>query len=670
MKTLEAPLRKRIYALLSLFVLVILALMAGLYQHQVTERDRYLAWGKKQQLHPIRLIPLRGKILDRRGAPMAVSLEGFSLFSHPASVEDPIRTARLLAPHLEMDAQSLHARLTQPVSFVWLGRQLPQKRARAIQALGLTGIGMEKEGRRYYPNRELAANVIGFAGVDSQGLEGVELYYNARVQGAQGILLLQRDALGRLLWREVDEVPESSRGSEIVLTLDLRIQFAAERALRHAVEDTGASSGSVVVLEPRSGEVLAMACVPSFNPNRFPAYGPACWRNRSITDSFEPGSTIKPFLLAAAMEEGRVSEQTRFDCEKGSYFFAGHGIQDTEPHGELTALEVITRSSNIGATKMAELLGAQTWWEYLHAFGFGQGTGIDLPGAVSGHLRPWRKWAKVAIGTHAFGHGLSVTTLHLATAFASFANGGYLIQPSVVREFRDHNGRLLEIRQPRVVRRVISKETAQRVLAVLEVAVESGTGGRAKAAGYRAAGKTGTARRVDPETGRYVRERPIVSFVGLVPAERPEMVIAVVLHEPKGQASGGMLAAPVFREIAESSLHYRGVPSQVPLVAQAGYEVEYCSAKPVEAGGQSGDARPVPIVSDGAWRMPDLRSLPFRTALRALEGLPITIQVEGSGRISHQEPQPGASIRAGQAVRLAGLAEGRLREKKEETRKK
>ncbi len=671
MKAIDVRLRKRIYALLSLFVLVVLALMAGLYRHQVTQRERYLTWADRQQLQPIRLIPLRGKILDCRGAPMAVSLEGGSLFSHPASVEDPVLTARLLAPHLEMDARSLRERLKRSLSFVWLARQLPLQKARAIQKLGLSGIGMEKEGKRYYPNRDLAANVIGFVGVDSQGLEGLELYYEGRVRGAQASLLLQRDARGRLLWREMAEAQDLGRGGEIALTLDLRIQFAAERTLRQAVEDTGALSGSVVVLDPRSGEVLAMACVPTFNPNRFQAYEPGWRRNRCITDIFEPGSTIKPFLLAAAIEEGLVSEQTMFDCEKGAYRFGGHWIHDMEPHGELTALEVVTHSSNIGATKIAERLEAQTWWEYLHAFGFGQETGIDLPGEVSGNLRPWRRWARVALATHAFGHGFSVTTLQMATAFAVLANGGFLLEPFLVREVRDETGRPVEVRQPRVVHRVISKETAERVLAVLEVVVASGTGKNAQVPGFRVAGKTGTAMRFDQETGRYEDDRPVVSFVGVVPVDRPELVIAVVLNEPEGQATGGKMAAPVFREIAASSLHYRRVPGDVPAIAEAGYVVQYCSANQIEGGGSPSEgAGVVRTGPPGAWLMPDLRSLPIRTALRALEGLPVTIQVEGSGMILVQDPPPGASVFAHQSIRLAGLSDGRTGAAREGTGKK
>lgn len=664
MKALETTLRKRIYALLSVFGLVVLVLMSNLYRHQVTHRERYMAWADRQQLQPIHLIPLRGKILDRRGAPMAVSLEGGSVFSHPASLEDPARAARLLAPILETDVESLLSKLNQSLSFVWLARQLPLNKARRVQEMGLSGVGVEREGKRYYPNQGLAANIIGFVGVDSQGLEGLELGYEDRLRGAPASLLLQRDARGKLLWREMAEARDLGRVGEFVLTLDLRIQFAAEQALENAVQETGAVSGSVVVLDPRSGEVLAMACVPGFDPNRYQTHGADSWRNRCITDTFEPGSTVKAFLLAAVLEEGLVSEQTKFDCEKGTYRFGGHWLHDMEPHEELTALEVITHSSNIGATKMAERLEARTWWEYLHAFGFGQPTGIDLPGEVGGKLRPWRTWARVALGTHAFGQGFSVTTLQMAAAFASLANGGFLLEPFVVREIRDETGRLVRFRQPEVVRRVVSKATAERVLAVLEAVVETGTGKEARVPGFRVAGKTGTAQRFDMETRSYSNERPIVSFVGVVPVDRPRMVIAVVLNEPEGRASGGMMAAPVFRKVASEGLHYLQVPAQRPTVAEGDRPVPFCSARRNEA--QS----PVERASEGRrgfgdpMRMPDLRDLAFRSALRALQGLPVRVLVEGSGRVVEQDPPPGAPIGSGQVIRLAGLSvDGSEREK-------
>jgi cell division protein FtsI (penicillin-binding protein 3) len=341
-----------------------------------------------------------------------------------------------------------------------------------------------------------------------------------------------------------------------------------------------------------------------------------------------------------------------------------------KPYGELSVLEILTHSSNIGATKLAERLEAQRWWEYLNAFGFGQKTAIDLPGEVEGRLRPWRQWARVALGTHAFGQGFSVTTLQLATAFAALANGGFLLEPFVVREVRDEAGRVVQVRHPEVLRRVISQATAGRVLAVLEAVVETGTGKGAKVPGFRVGGKTGTAQKVDPNTHRYSTDRCIVSFVGVVPVDEPQLVIAVVLNEVEWEATGGRLAAPVFQKIAASSLHYLQVPAEMPAVAQDGPALPFCSAS------DGGTARPFETVeaawadSQAAWRMPDLRSLAFRSAFRALEGLPVRIRVKGSGRVLEQDPPPGTAICEGQVVRLSGLPSGRIVSETEETGKK
>jgi cell division protein FtsI (penicillin-binding protein 3) len=316
---------------------------------------------------------------------------------------------------------------------------------------------------------------------------------------------------------------------------------------------------------------------------------------------------------------------------------------------------------------MAELLEARTWWEYLNGFGFGRQTGVDLPGEVGGTLRSWRKWARVALGTHGFGQGFSVTTLQLATAFAALANGGFMIEPFVVKEIRDEKGGMLKVRQPRVTHRVISKETAERVLAVLEAVVENGTGNRARVPGFRAAGKTGTAQRFDPHLNQYSDERPVVSFVGVVPADEPEMVIAVVLNEPEEQASGGMTAAPVFRAIAAPSLHYRNVPGRVPTIEEESFSVEYCSASGFEGRRQPGEAASTWIETGRPSSMPDLRSLPFRTALRILEGHPFRIRIEGSGRIVRQHPAAGTPLFAGQVVRLVGSTEFHARLSEEGT---
>lgn len=648
MKREDRSLRIKIYFLLGCFGVLILALVARAFQHQVINRDRYVRWAHEQQLQPVRLVPLRGKILDSRETPLAVSLKAVSLFAHPPRIREPEKTAKMLARTLKLDPRDLKEKLKQPVSFVWLARQLPVEEAEEVARLDLSGIGVEKEGRRYYPLRELASNVIGFAGVDSQGLEGVEWFYEKQLKGKQGTLLLQQDALGRPLWQEISQDSREDRVNEIILTLDARLQFFVEKALREAVEATSAAGGSVVILDPMSGDILAMACLPTFNPNQFGSYPSASRRNRAITDGFEAGSTIKPFMLAAALEEGVVNEETRFFCERGRYFFGGHWIHDIHPQDVLTVKEIVVLSSNIGTTKVAEALGSPALWKYLDAFGFGQRTGVDLPGEAAGILRHWKTWTRICLANHAFGQGFSVTALQLATAYAALANGGFLIEPHVVREIRDEKGGVIETRQPKVRCRVISKATSERVMSVLESVVQVGTGKRAQIPGYRVGGKTGTAQKFEPRTGQYSEDKIVCSFVGIVPVEDPAMVMVVALDEPKGRVTGGLVAAPVFQQVASKALLYRNVPAQAAATGP-GFITGAFEPASVE--------RPAPFAATGStdpvvWTMPELRHLAVRTALKALEGYPVLVQLSGFGIIAEQNPPSGSPLESGQSVWL------------------
>ncbi len=652
MKKHEANLKKKIYFLLGLFSLSILLLMAWGVRHQVINRDTYLSWARKHEIKPIRLVPLRGKILDREGRPLAVSLKAGSLYAHPAGVEDPRETARMLAEHMELDPLQLEEKLTKETSFTWLSRQMPMEKAQAVMKLGVSGIGLQREGKRYYPNRELAGHVLGFAGIDSQGLEGIEWGFHEVLKGREGTLMLQQDARGRVLWQDVTLQSGSETGCELHLTLDLRLQYFTEKALQRAVRESQAISGMAIVMDPRSGELLAMACAPSFNPNRFRDFGFSQWRNRVITDAFEPGSTIKPFLLAAALEEGVVSETSSVFCENGEFSYGGETIHDMKPHKKLTVREVLTVSSNIGISKIADALGARDVWDCLNAFGFGRKTGVDLPGEVSGSIRAWRKWSKIELATHAYGQGFSSTVIQLVSAFSVLANGGFLIEPYAVQRILNEDGKVLMEKKPRVVRRVILKRTADRVLRVLESVVEKGTGKEARIPGYPVAGKTGTAQKFDLETKKFSKERSVVSFVGIVPSDKPEMVIAVVLDEPRGKASGGKLAAPVFREIASRCLHYRQVPGRAPVLKEQDVPMQLCSAVSVREQEKQGAVMGESGTGKEALRMPELRGLPLRSAMRALEGLPVKVSLEGSGRVTSQEPGPFTLLERGQTLHL------------------
>ncbi len=657
MKKYDAKLKRRIYGLLGLFSLFSLFLMAGAFNHQVLQREQYTDWADRQHFKPVRLIPLRGKILDRRGTPMAVSLKAGSVFAHPGSVKDPDATARRLSPPLGVKPEQLTERLKKNRSFAWLARQIPLDTARKIRGMGLPGVGMETEGKRYYPNRELAGHVLGFTGVDSQGLEGLELAFDAYLKGQQGRLLFQRDARGRVLWQEVPEKQGSGGCCELELTLDLRIQFFTEEALAEAVRSSGALSGTAVVMDPRSGEILAMACAPEFDPNSYRRSSPSRWRNRVITDSFEPGSTIKVLTLAAALEEGLVQEDTKIQCENGTFRYGRCLLHDMKPHGELSVREVLMVSSNIGTTKIADMLGGQRLWSYLSAFGFGRKTGVDLPGEVSGALRDAGSWSQVAVATHAFGQGFSVSTLQLARAFSVLANGGFLVEPYLVRTVRDEQGRMMRERKPRVQNRVLSTRTARRALNLMEAVVEEGTGRAGRIRGYRVGGKTGTAQKFDAAAGSYSDERFVVSFVGVLPLENPEMVVVVVLDEPQGKASGGKTAAPVFQRIASRGLYYRRVPAHVPAGTKAAFPARRCSlASGLPAGpGRFCPAAASTLAGAGAREMPDVRFRPLRSALRMLDGLPATVRLEGSGTVVFQDPPPGSRLGAGSTLFLRAL---------------
>ncbi len=658
MKNAEGQVKKKVYFLLGLFSFLIIVLMMGGFKLQIN-RERYIKWSEEQQIQPVLLTSLRGKIMDQRGLLIAESIEKGTVFARPFAIKEPDRTARLLAPYLHMKPKDLYAKLTRKVAFVWLARQIPLEKALTVKRLKLKGIGVEKEGRRYYPNRELASHVVGFVGIDSQGLEGLEWYYDEYIKGKQGRLFLQRDARNRLLWQVVDEASGKGRGCEIVLSLDLRIQFLVERVLSRVVQETESLSGSVVVMDPQTGEIIAMAGMPAFNPNNYHSSKVSHRRNRSITDTFEPGSTIKAVLLAAALEEDIVNEKTRFDCEKGCFVYGGHRIHDMASNEVLTVREILTQSSNIGATKIADNLTAPILWKYFSAFGFGRKTGVDLPGEVSGTLRPWKKWAKIDLATHSFGQGLSVTALQMATAFSVFANGGFFVEPYMVREIRNEDGSIVKKARSRDVRMIISKKTAERVRLVLEDVVIEGSGRQAALPGFRVAGKTGTAQKFDHGQGKYSNARLVVSFIGMVPADKPELVIAVVLDEPQGKATGGKLAAPVFREIASTSLYYRRVPESEPLIKKAARPVRPSFDEALESVRRSEKPKEISAGLLRQWTMPELRSLPLREAFRVLEGLPVSVHFEGSGRITSQIPEPGEVFQKGQTLELKASPAGR-----------
>jgi cell division protein FtsI (penicillin-binding protein 3) len=646
--------------LAGLFTCCFLAVGGRTFYLQVLNHEQLVKLAERQYNRTVPLVPARGGIYDRTGAALAVSLEMDSLYAEPRRVKDPHGAAAVLAPLLGEAQHELFRKLTLDRSFVWLERRLPPDTVQRIKRLQVAGIGFVKESKRFYPNFEVASHVLGFTGVDPEGLEGIELRYDATILGNTGYLVTERDALGRDVALHDAVVKDASPGRSLVLTLDKNIQYLAEKELAKAVESSGAKAGMAVVAEPATGKVLALANYPTFNPNSFSRYTPFQLRNRSVVDSFEPGSTFKIFLMAAAVEEKLVRPQDLVNCENGSYVFGGRTIRDDHPQGRISVSDVLRYSSNIGSAKIGFKLGDDRLYRYLRAFGFGEKTGIDLPGETGGGLRPVSRWYGSDLATIAFGQGVSTSAMQLVSAVSAVANGGMLMKPYLVERVIDDAGRELKHIQPQAVRRVISADTAATVTRMMETVVANGgTGTKAAIEGFRVAGKTGTAQKVDPVSRGYSATKRTASFIGFVPADKPQLTILVVIDEPSTSPYGGVVAAPAFREIAFNTLCYLkgtnggGVhapstqaktttPPQ-PTPVQAAPVSELQSAPEAGEGGR------IDVAGAGTV-MPDFRGMSMRRVLQVMEKRQINIQLRGSGRVIEQYPQPGQLIRGADEI--------------------
>ncbi len=553
--------KTRILVIGFLFLLSYLVVLGRSFQLQVLRSETLRGRAERQQRKFTLSTPRRGRIFDREGQELAVSVAVDSIYAQPRKIFDRSAVARQLSPILRIPRRELLNKLSPERPFVWLSRRISPSQSLKIKALDLKGIGFIQENKRFYPNRTLAGHLLGFAGLDSQGLEGLELKYDHLIKGEPELFLTERDARGHTIFPRGGNLLRSSEGNDLYLTIHKGIQYIAERELKKAVLATRAKSGVVVVTNPLTGEVLALALQPEFNPNCFWRYQPSLWRNRAITDSFEPGSTFKVFLLAAAIEEAVAQPKDLFFCEKGSYEIGGNTIHDPREYGWLSLEQIIHFSSNIGASKIGEKLGKEKFYQYITAFGFGEKTGIDLPGEISGLVRPPRSWFQMGVRTISFGQGISLSPLQLISALGAIANGGRLMRPFVVKKIIDPRGTVIHTTKPRVIRRVISPKTARIVTKILTgVVKKNATGWRAALKGYEVAGKTGTAQKADIINGGYSEDRLLGSFMGFVPAKEPELAILVIIDEPQGKANGGLVAAPVFKRIAEKTLLILGAP--------------------------------------------------------------------------------------------------------------
>ncbi len=633
----------------------------------------YLARAQRQQQRVVEVTPKRGAIYDRKLHPLAMSIEVDSAFAVPAEIGDQPLAAKLLSSTLGIPRESIETKLASSRSFVWIARKLPPNKVRAITALNLQGIYFQKENQRFYPKRDLAAHVLGHVDIDEKGLGGIEYELDSRIRSKPGRMLVLADARRR--WFDRTDKTEDTSAS-VVLTLDEKIQYIAEKELAAAIAKTHAIAGSVIVQNPANGELLAVANWPRFNPNAAAGSSPDARMNRAIAALYEPGSTFKLITLAAAFEERITRPQEIFDCQNGAVYIAGHRIRDHKPFGLLNVADILAKSSDVGAIKIALRLGAPKLYAHIRALGFGAPTGVGLPGESTGLVRRLENWTPISVGSISMGQEIGVTPIQLVTAVSAIANGGLLMRPRVVKELRRGEIALPmegELAPPEP-KRVLSLQTAATLRRLMEGVILDGTGKLARLDGWTAAGKTGSAQKIDPATGRYSRTQLIASFTGFAPLNSPAVTILISLDSPVGLHEGGQVAAPVFKRIAEQVLAYLDVPRDVPMrpgliqaslhkgteadLAELGdftpadFEASVATA-PEEKKPASAESAPMPtvaVVEGGDIPVPNFAGKTMREVTEECLRLGINPVLVGTGLATEQAPDAGLGVRRGSKV--------------------
>ena len=558
--------RRRSEAVFLVFFIFLLLCIGRLLFIQFFRSNYLTGIAKKQHNLFVELEPRRGAIYDANLKPQAFNISLDSLYAVPNAIKNKENVINQLLPILGVERSYLEERLYRKKEFIWLARKLPREKSEAIKILNIKGLGFLKETKRVYPNSYLASHIIGFSGTDNIGLEGTERDFDKYLKGQPGWAIFLRDARQKKLdiWEKM-VLPVD--GMDLVLTIDEVIQYIAERELDKAFKKFNAKGASIVVMEPHTGRILALANRPTYDLNNHSGTSGTSMRNRSICDLLEPGSVFKIVTASAALEEGKVTEEDVFFCENGAYKAGGRILHDHRPHGNLTFRQVIEESSNIGTVKVAQLLGPDTVYRYLKGFGFGSKLGIDLSGEISGMIKPVRAWSRTSITAIPIGQEVGVTALQLASAISVIANGGQLMKPYIIDSVRDEHGRVIKQNKPVLIRKVISTDTALRIKKILTGVIEEGTGKLAKVKGFSAAGKTGTAQKLEAD-GRYSHSKFVASFIGFAPAEDPLLAIVVTVDEPHPYYFGGVVAAPVFQNVAGDAIRYiKG--NEMPLEAMA-----------------------------------------------------------------------------------------------------
>lgn len=653
--------RIRTAVLCALIAILPLLVLRKAFDLQVVRADQLKAQAEGQSRRKLALTPQRGAIYDRDGAELAVSVDADTIWANPRQLrksgQDVRDAAKKLASLLEIDQTALERKLESDRYFVWVKRRASAAESRAAQALKLPGISVSKEARRYYPNRELAAHVLGHADIDGRGLSGVELMLDEKLRGSRMSAPVVRDGRGNVVYSEhlLDDL--TTQGHDVTLTIDKTLQYFAERELELAVRTAEARAGSIVVVDPTRGEILALANYPTFNLNDAQHASDAQRRNRAIVERFEPGSTTKPFVMAGALAAGAVKLTDSIDCTPNSLIVDGRSIRDAHPLGMLSPSDVISRSSNIGISKIGGALGRDRLFNVLQGFGFGAVPGSGLPGEVAGSLRPYQRWYAMDAATIPFGQGMSTTTLQLAMSMSAFANKGRLLEPLLVKRVVDARGQTVEEPLPRVRKQVVPERVARAVTDMMvATTAEGGTGTEAAIDGYLVAGKTGTAQKSDAEHGGYAKDKWVSSFAGFAPANKPRLTIAVVLDEPIVAHQGGAVAAPVFRRVMEASLRHLGVPAErAPsnAVALARTSPSKPEAKPVLP--LQGVEAPLPRdvkLAPGETLVPNLVGRPARLALVQARQAMLEVALTGSGVVNQQQPAAGAVVQRGSVLSL------------------
>jgi cell division protein FtsI (penicillin-binding protein 3) len=655
------------------------AIVSSAWKVQAGDGDAWREMAEKQRQRRLHVNPKRGTVYDRNGTPLAVSVEVPSVSLDAVELlrgaegtradvlarDAALRVSRVLG----IDAGELEKKILSRRRFAWLKRRVSKEEVEAIRQLAdprsplpIRGLAVEGEGQRFYPNRELAAPLLGFVSPDGEGKDGLEYELDGDLRGRVEEVRGLRDRSGRLLFNEGVVSEQALAGHDVWLTIDQGIQYVAEQELESAVRTYEANGGSAVVVDPNTGEVLALANAPTFNPNDYATSDPESRRDRALTDRFEPGSTMKIFTVAAGLAHKVITPTQAIWCEQGSWTLDGVTLHDTHVSGWLTPTQILAISSNIGAAKIGTTLGEATLHEALRRFGFGEPTGLPVPGEASGVLRSrGRPWVDIETASASFGQGISVTSMQLVMAASAIANGGKLMEPVLVRRMVDGTGAVVREDAPHVRREVVPASVARTVAEMMVAVTEgNGTGVEAAIPGFRVAGKTATAQKADPATGKYTADRFTSSFVGFVPAERPRIAVVVTLDEPALARAGGFVAAPAFRRIAGASLRYLGVAprgASGPLAKVDGEDDPAALTYEILK-----EAQPQPVVHEAPTpsaptgpdqvKVPDLKGMPVREALRSAVAAGLLPSIEGTGELTRQDPPPGAVLPKGAGVKL------------------